>query len=89
MNQKKGKLDNQKRWNKGNPFNHIIKIPVSANQKERIKMIAEQRGYSTLSSFGRELLLANNDISINQKLNQILAEIKTIGEDGDVDEEGD
>ena len=61
----------------GEHANHKLLVIVTKNQKERVKMLSEASGFSTMSAFVRNRLL---NPSFEMKLNEILSRLKEIQE---------
>lgn len=55
--------------------NNLLQIRLSKSQKEQLACIAEAEGFSTLSQYVRAKIFT--DLSIHNKLNQILKKLKT------------
>lgn len=52
------------------PKNHLIKIRVNKEEKEKIEQIAQMLGYGNVSDFSRSRLL-DNQLLVIQRLNEI------------------
>ncbi|MFP4423630.1 MAG: plasmid mobilization protein [Candidatus Woesearchaeota archaeon] len=52
------------------PKNHLIRIRVSKEEKEKIEQIAGMLGYGSVSDFSRSRLL-DNQLLVIQRLNEI------------------
>ena len=42
------------------PNNRILQVRMTKNQYDRVKLLSEEKGYSTLSAFVRDILLGDN-----------------------------
>ena len=63
---------------KTHPSNDLLKVPLTKDQKERIRLYAQNGGFSTLSAFARSRMLSEEDLAFNSKLNKILQEIEDL-----------
>jgi hypothetical protein len=53
-------------------------IRLSAEEKNKIRELSENGGYSNMTAFVRDKTLNNSDIEIHHKMNLILNQLKEI-----------